>query len=469
MLAELTSLRVHVPIATEALACNRNLVRQSQVEMVDGTETLVIELDARRHDWHRLLGLSRRKTSIRWENVRTVEVRELSTLLWPIHYRVTVGDGWYWAEGRKRYFGVEEHLRGIDLRRGVTTLALRAAVLLSVCGGVGLRQVCWLLGMLFHFDVSKSALDRWIEEAASHLPDAQAMAKLLLADKPVAEAHFDEIFPRGRKGPVLVVRDEHGRILVAEEVEHRDTDHVVPFLEKLKSWGFSFQRFYIDHCAAYAEAIGKVFPNAHIQYDYFHILQNVWRTLWRAFVAHRKSFQRRSKQSDTPWYRAKLEAIATRLWEKRGLLFTADEHLSDQQRAELGDIVAGDSFLQTVRCFLGRVRGIFTGSAGELGARQRLGRLKQLAARQKSSVFGKVVKFLDSKFDQMITFLRVEGVRRNSLAETGMRSLRRLEQGHDGFRTAEARDRYLRLFQAIRYRRWSVHRRDGTLELPAAA
>ena len=55
----------------------------------------------------------------------------------------------------------------------------------------------------------------------------------------------------------------------------------------------------------------------------------------------------------------------------------------------------------------------------------------------------------------MITFLRVPGVRRNSLAETGMRTLRRLEQGHDGFRSADTRDAYVRLFQAIRYCGWS--------------
>ena len=67
----------------------------------------------------------------------------------------------------------------------------------------------------------------------------------------------------------------------------------------------------------------------------------------------------------------------------------------------------------------------------------------------------------------MITFLRVEGVRRNSLAETGMRTLRRLEQGHDGFRSAQTRDAYVRLFQAIRYCGWAVHRNDGSFGIPA--
>jgi transposase-like protein len=242
---------------------------------------------------------------------------------------------------------------------------------------------------------------------------------------------------------------------------------VVPFLNKLKSWGFDFRTFYIDHWAAYKEAIGIVFPQAQIQYDYFHILQNVWRTVWKAFVAHRKDIKRRGDEVKTPWYAAKLEALAKRLWEKRYLLFTTEDHLDEQGLSEVQELVAQDSWLGTLRAFLVRVRGIFQDSRGELGARQRLGRLRVFAKEHSLAAFDKAIKFLDNNFEHMITFLRVPGVRRNSVAETGMRTLRRMEQGHDGFRTAAARDRYVRLFQAIRYGGWSVYRRDGTLGLPA--
>jgi hypothetical protein len=456
-----------IEIGTEALAGNHALVSHSEVVKVDDVDTLVIHMDARRLSWRKRLGLPK-GTSVRWDNVHTVDVQDLSTLIWPIRYRITVGDGSYRdAKGERHYFGVDVHLPGVDLRRGVTQVALRAAVLLAVVGGVGLRQVCWLLHALFHLDVSKSTLDRWIEEAAAHLPDAEHMAKRLLADKPVAEAHFDEIFPRGRKGPVLVVRDEHGRILHAHEVDSRDTDHVVPFLQKLRDWGFEFKTFYIDHCAAYAEAIPKVFPDARIQYDYFHILQNLWRTIGKSFVAYRKQVKRRSAESTSPTYAAKLEALARRLWDKRGLIFTADDHLSDEGRTELADLVAQDSWVGTLRTFLGRARSIFRDSDGESAARERLAELRRFADEQALPAFDKAVRFLERHFDHMITFLREPGVRRNSLAETGMRTLRRLEQGHDGFRTPEARDQYLRLFQAIRYFGWSVHRTDGALGLPA--
>ena len=453
--------------ATEVLSNNVDLITSARFEWVDGKAMFLVDMDVRRRRWRKVFDLPR-GSRIRWENVHTVEVQEMSGLMGPIVYRITIGDGCYVdTDGQRHYFGVDAHLPGVDLKRGVTAVVVRAAVLLAVVGGVGLRQVCWLLGELFHVDVSKSALDRWIVEAASQLPDAEGMAKHLLRLKPVTEAHLDELFPRGDDGPVLVVRDEHGRILCAEEVEDRTYERVVAFLEKLKGWGFAFQSFYIDHYEAYEQAIAKVFPKAHIQHDFFHILQNAWRKVWKAFVAHRKDVKARSKTVDTPWYAAKLEALAALLWEKRGLLFTADDHLTDEQRTTLADLVAQDPWLVTLRAFLGRVRGIFTDAEGELGARQRLGRLRVFADEQKLPVFGKVVTFLEDRFENMITFLRVPGVRRNSLAETGMRTLRRLEQGHDGFRSTETRDAYVRLFQAIRYCGWSVHRDDGSFGIPA--
>jgi hypothetical protein len=467
-----TALALHLPLATETLLANQDLVTGSELSLDPATPGLLVDLDVRRRDWRPLLGLPAGVT-LSWQNVRTVEVQDLSALVVPLRYRVTFGEGLYRDAFGRHTFHVTDHLVGLDLQRRVSTVALRAAVLLAVLGGVGLRQVVWLLSVLFRVELSKSALDRWLVEAASHLPGTEQMVEILRALKPITEAHFDEIFPRGKKKkkPVLVVRDEHGRILVTEEVEHRDEEEVVRFLQKLKRWGLSFRTFYIDHCASYAKAIARVFPEATVQYDYFHILQNVWRTLWRAFVRHRKELKQRSEKVTTPRYAAKLEALAKRLWEHRGLLFKFGD-LGDEEKTTLAELLAADPFLGTMRRFLERVRGIFRDSRGELGARQRLGRLKQRAEVTKPgppTAFAKAVSFLSEHFEGMITFLRVPEVKRNSLAETGMRTLRRLEQGHDGFRTSEGRDRYVRLYQAIRYVGWDVQRRDGRLTLSRPA
>ena len=67
------------------------------------------------------------------------------------------------------------------------------------------------------------------------------------------------------------------------------------------------------------------------------------------------------------------------------------------------------------------------------------------------------MKFLEESFDQATTYLREEDVRRNSLSETSMRTLRRLEQEHDGFRTDDSRDDFVRVYQAVKYLGWSVH------------
>ena len=46
------------------------------------------------------------------------------------------------------------------------------------------------------------------------------------------------------------------------------------------------------------------------------------------------------------------------------------------------------------------------------------------------------------------------------------RILRRLEREHDGFRTDDSREDFLRIYQAVKYLGWSVHR-EAALQAPA--
>jgi hypothetical protein len=85
--------------------------------------------------------------------------------------------------------------------------------------------------------------------------------------------------------------------------------------------------------------------------------------------------------------------------------------------------------------------------------------LKRLPVdRQKPEQFQQVTQFLEENFTWMTTFLRHQGVKRNSLAESGMRVLRRLEVEHDGFRSDKGRENCLRVYQAVKYLGWTVHR-----------
>jgi hypothetical protein len=445
---------VTVPISTEVIESNPDCKIRGSYE----NGALVMTVDTREQNHHKRLGLGT-KIPLHWEKEHQYEAQELSATLWPMRYRVLSRHGYYLNEqnGRTHF---TTNAAGIDSHRHVSQVLMRAAILLVVVGGVGYRRAAWLLKMLFHVQVSKSALQRWIEEIAAELPSSEDIIYLLNERNPITEAHFDEIFPRGMGHCVLVIKDEHGRILATKKVDKRDEQTVKPFLAWFKMQGLALQSFYIDGCQAYYNAIRAVFGQTiRIQYDYFHIIQNVWRHLWKWAVFHRRKIKARSQEVITPWHKKKLESLAKRLWENRYLLFKADGRMTPQERERLTEVVAADQKIGDLRSFLSGVWSIFTDSHNEEDAKVALGKLKlQSVDRDKPEPFKKAIQFLEQHFDWMTTYLQNEGMRRNSLAETGMRTLRRLEVEHDGFRSDKGRENCLRIYQAVKYLGWSVYR-----------
>jgi hypothetical protein len=447
------ALEILVPVSTEVIEENPECVIGGEYK--DGA--LVIKIDAGEQDHYWQLGLPP-ETAIHWVRTYTVTVQELSGLSWPIRYEVTTGEGWYVDEqGHRQYFTPE--VKGLNLHKGVSDVVMRAGVLLSIIAGVGCRRTVWLLEVLFHVVVTKSSVDRWIDEVAEGLPPAEGIIRELNKRQPIREGHLDELFPRGRNGICeLVLRDEYGRIITTEEIQARDEEHVKPFLLRLKRLGLTIQTFYIDHCKAFRNAIREVYPEANIQYDYFHIIQNIWKKVWSYFVTHRREVKSRSEKVTTPWYRARLKALAERLWENRHLLFKADEKMTSQEREELLSLLEDDRKVSRMRSVLLGVWHVFRDSTTEEEARKALEELKPITIEPKAKeVLKKVHAFLDENFDNMITYMKVSGVRRNSLSESGMRMLRRLEVEHDGFRSQKGRQNCLRIYQAVKYLGWSVH------------
>jgi hypothetical protein len=454
-------LELLVPLSTEVIEQNPECVTGGAYR--DGA--LVIELNALQQDHCQRLGLPQ-ETPMHWGPTYTVEVQELSGLSWPIRYRITTAEGWYEDHQGQRHYFVPV-LKGLCLKRKVSLVAMRAGVFLSIIAGVGCRKAAWLLAILFHVRVGKSAIDRWVDAVAEDLPGADAIVEELNRRQPITEGHFDGYFPRGRKDKcVLVLRDEHGRIVATEEVEAEDEDQIKPLLQRLKRLGLGIKTFYIDHSQALRNAITAVYPEARIQYDYFHIIQNIWKKLWSYAVAHRRAVKARSTRVRTAWYRAKLEALAQMLWQKRYLLFTSDERMTPKEQQQLVAIMEADPKVRKLRTFLYGVWHIFRDSQNDQEAREALEALKKIKIEPKAqSTIDKVLAFLGDHFEQMITYLKHDDVQRNSLAESGMRVLRRLEAGHDGFRTPKGRENCLRIYQAVKYLGWSVHHPPTTLVL----
>lgn len=390
---------VTVLVSTEVIEANPDC----QISGAYEHGVLMITIDTRYQNHHQRLGIGT-KIPLHWGQEHWFEAQELSALAWPIRYRVLTREGYYVdPQGQRVHFTTQA--TGIDGRRQVSAVLMRAAVLLVVIAGVGYRRAAWLLQQLFHVETSKSAVQRWVEEVAAQLPNADAIIRHLNEQQPITEAHFDELFPKGMDQCVLVLKDEHGRLLVTQAVDKRDEASVKPFLQRMKALGLRLQTFYIDGCQAYYNAIRVVFGQAvQIQYDYFHILQNVWRQLWRWAVGHRRQLKAHSEEVTTTWYKKKLEALAKSLWEHRYLLFKADERLSAEEKAQLEEITQADQKVGRLRAFLGGVWRIFEDSQDEQEAKEALAALKRLPLdRQQPEPFQKVLWFLEEHFTWMTT------------------------------------------------------------------
>ena len=442
---------VQIPVTTEVLEKNADLRPSGKVE----DHRIVIALDTRRRDYHQLFHL-KRNVQIAWTNELTFEVQELSAFAWPILYRITTATGYYAVEpGERLYFTPQ--VAGLSSQRKVSDVLMRLAVFLCIIAGLGARKASWLMSVLLQVTISKSSLDRWVDEVAETLPTADEMVKLLHQQKSITQGHLDEIFPRGTDACVLVIKDEHGRIVAAQEVAQRDEEHTKPLLARLQRLGLDCKVFYSDHWQAYFNALRAVFPQAEIQYDYFHILQNIWRKVWGEFRLHRGDLKKRGEAAETKWYARKLKGMAAQLWQHRYLFFKSDENLSEQEKETLQAVLQTQPEMSFLRNFLHQVWSIFEDATTEAEAAAELAKLKEYVKYHEKDGYTKSVSFLDKHFKNMTTFLRVPGVQRNSLAESGMRVLRRLEQNHDGFRSDKGRQNALRIYPAVTYLGWTIH------------
>jgi len=186
---------------------------------------------------------------------------------------------------------------------------------------------------------------------------------------------------------VLVIKDEHGRILATEPVKKRDEETVKPFLQRMKNLGLSYTTCYTDGCRAYFNAIRAVFCHkVAIQYDYFHVIQNAWKHLWKWSCAHRRDIKSRAEKVTTPWYKKKLETLAVDLWENRYLLFKAEQRMTNEEKERLQKIMAVDHKVSILRSFLNGIWHIFEDSQDEASAKQALKKLKTLPTDSKKPI-----------------------------------------------------------------------------------
>ena len=248
----------------------------------------------------------------------------------------------------------------------------------------------------------------------------------------------------------MLLRDEHGRLLFSARLKQRDQGHLQAILRWLRILGLQIQTVYVDFWSAYPPSIRAIFPTAQIQYDFFHVMQNIHRHLYQALTTYRKAFK--SAPSEAAQRTAR-EASHKKLWEHRYLLFTNAENLSAEQQRILQELLNehADTLVEHIVAFRHCVRDIFNESESFQQAADHIVLLRVEGWSELAEAFRKVLTFLQEHLEHIFTYLRVTGVQRHSLAECTIRGIRRLESVRQGFKTQRGRVEHLKLLLWRRY------------------
>ena len=250
--------------------------------------TTIIQFDLRKLDFQRVLETT---STICWcKAPYAVEVHELSTFHNPIKYRFILAQGSYLdAQNQRLYFTPE--IKGGSTAQHMSHSVIRVACYLAVVCGVSLRHIALIFAALFLIPITKSSIKRWIDDIGAHLPSQEEMLRQLLALTPATECHIDGYYPLGTDHCVMVVKDEHDRILMTHEAASENGDDARQFLQRLKDCGLQVTAAFSDYSQSFTEALKAVYPQVRLQADHFHTVKNIWGHLKKALLSYRRQLK----------------------------------------------------------------------------------------------------------------------------------------------------------------------------------
>ncbi len=410
--------------------------------------TTLIQFDLRHHDFHSALG-TQTKSCWRKESYH-VDVHELSTFHKPMTYRFIVAQGSYRQDNDQRLYFTPT-IKGVSpsqpMRHSVIRLACSLAV---VCGG-SRRHMALLFSALFLIPMTKSSIKRWIDAIGSHLPTPEEMLRHLRALTPGTECHSDGYDPLGTDHGVMVVKDEHDRILMTHEAAAENGADARQCLQRFKDRGLKVTAAFSDDSHSFTEAITAVSPQARLQADHCHTVKHIWGHLQKSLLSSR----RKIKAHGEAHHEEQVMERAKTLWKLRGSLLKKPATLSLEETQALAALEREDAGLvQSFRHIMRQRVNIFDHTHSEAQARIRLQQLRQDITTLEDRNLEKMLTFCDDHWEQALRYLRKKGMgthRRGSNSASGMRLLRRLEKNHDGIRSATTRQHYIRIYQAMKY------------------
>jgi hypothetical protein len=410
--------------------------------------TTIIQFDLRQRDVPHEGG---RTSTLYWrKEAYHVDIHELSTFHNPIKYRFILAQGYY-LDGQNQRIYFTPEIKGVSTAQHMSHSIIRLACYLAVVCGVSLRHIALIFSFLFLIPITKSSIKRWIDDIGLNLPNQETMLQQLLAITPATECHIDGYYPRGTDNCVMVVKDEHDRILMTHEVGSENGVDARKFLQKLKDLGLNVTSAFADYSQSFTEAIKAVYPQARLQADHFHTVKNIWGHLKKALL----SYRRQLKASGEAKNDQDCIALAKKVWKLRWSLLKKPTNLSAEEKQAIAELEREEEgFVRSFRSISRQLVNLFDHSHSEAQAKLRLKQLRKDIRAVDDDHLEKILTFLDDHWEQALRYLRKKGMgkyRRGSNSESGMRLLRRLEKNHDGIRSAATRQYYIQIYQAIKY------------------
>jgi hypothetical protein len=305
--------------------------------------TTIILFDLSKHDFQSELGT---KARLCWrKEPYAVEIHELSTFHNPIKYRFIVAQGSYLNDQNQRVY-FTPNIQGVSTAQHMSHSVIRLACYLAVVCGVSLRHLALLFSVLFLIPITKSSMKRWIDDIGVHLPTPEEMLGHLLALAPATECHIDGYYPLGTGTCVMVVKDEHDRILITHEAASENGEDARQFLQRCKDLGLKVTAAFSDYSQSFTEAIKAVYPHVRFQADHFHTVKNIWGHLKKSLL----SYRRQIKASGAEKKDEQLLALAKQLWKLRWSLLKKPGNLSVEEKQALAELAREDEgFVQSFR------------------------------------------------------------------------------------------------------------------------
>ncbi len=288
---------------------------------------------------------------------------------------------------------------------------------------------------------SKSSFDRWKQKEADRYEFKEIISQLEFS----GILSLDDYKPLRSNSYDLFASDaKTGRILYLEtQGVSQGRGKVVKFLETLKGFGLKPWAIVFDLWSAFPKSVQKVFPGILIQYDHFHVMNQIHRYLKNALL----QFRRQLKE-------AGLKDLQEEIWQHKWRLLKNMDRWTLQDHFIIEDLmkVYRGTVVEKILLFKECLFQLFNNVQSRQEAFQKRDELYEQTWWRSSWHLTKVMQLLMSpKFPYMLTYLDYPEIPRAGNSETLIRTWRQIERVRYGFKTQKGKQNHLKLYQIKHY------------------